>query len=105
MKESDWKIFKQIKEKAIERFCVESLEEFQEVIMDQTENAHNRYLLLYKLVQNRDKRMQLLFDNHSRSKALIQLLAIRAEGLADDTLLSKLSDEFLKKTDPNSHGW
>jgi hypothetical protein len=49
--------------------------------------------------------MQLLFDNHSRSKALIQLLAIRAEGLADDTLLSKLSDEFLKKTDPNSHGW
>ena len=105
MKESDWKIFKQIKEKAVERFCIESLEEFKEVINDQTENAHNRYLLLYKLVENRDKRMQLLFDVHSRSKALVQLIAIRGEGLADETLLSKLSDEFLKRTDPTLHGW
>jgi len=103
MKESDWKIFKQIKELAIDRFCVESLEEYKEVINDQTENAHNRYLLLYKLVLNRDKQMSLLFDGHSRSKALVQLIGIRDEGLADETLLRKLSEEFLKATDPRRH--
>ena len=105
MKESDWKVFKEIKEKAIDRFCVESLEEFQGVIEDQTENAHSRYLLIYKLIHNRDKRMRFLFDGHSRSKAAIQLLAIRGEGIADETLLGKLSDEFLKQTDPALHNW
>jgi hypothetical protein len=105
MKESDWKIFKQIKEKAVEQFCHQALEEFEEVINNKTEHVHNRYLMLYKLVQNRDKQMQLLFDDHSRSKAPLQLLAIRGEGLADESLLSKLSEEFLKTTDPQLLGW
>lgn len=100
MKESDWKIFKQIKEKAIERFCEIALNEFAEVIDDDKEHVHNRYLLLYQLVQNRDKEMELLFDGHSRSKAQIQLLFIRREGLCDEQLLKKLSEEFLRDTDP-----
>ena len=55
MKESDWKIFKQIKEKALEKFCQESLNEFEEAINNIEENAHTRYTLVYRLVQNRDK--------------------------------------------------
>lgn len=105
MKESDWKIFKQIKEKAIELFCNNALAEFEEVIKDKNENAHETYTLLYRLVVNRDKQMSLLFDGHSRSKAHLQLLAIRGEGLADETLLSKLSDEFLQHTDPKQVNW
>ena len=105
MKESDWKVFKEIKEKAIERFCNISLDEFEEVINNNNQHAHNRYLLLYKLVQNRDKQMQLLFDDHSRSKAQLQLIAIRGEGLADESLLAKLSVEFLQSTDPKRHNW
>ena len=62
MKESDWKIFKQIKEKAIEKFCEIALMEFAEIMDDDKEHVHNRYLLLYKLVQNRDKEMGILFD-------------------------------------------
>ena len=100
MKESDWRLFKKIKEKAIEHFCQRILDEFEVVVKNKKEHAHKRYLLLYKLVQNRDKQMQLLFDVHSRSQAPIQLTAIRSEGLADESLLSKLSDEFLEATDP-----
>ena len=105
MKESDWKIFKQIKEKAVEQFCQQSLDEFKEVINDKNEHVLNRFILLTKLVQNHDKRLNLLFDSHSRSKMRIQLIAIRGEGLADESLLSKLSEELLKATDPKSHGW
>jgi hypothetical protein len=105
MKESDWKVFTDIKDKAIEKYCTLALEESKEVISDQKEHVHNRYILLYKLLQNRNKQMSLLFDGHSRSKAWIQLIAIRSEGLADEVLLSKLSDEFSNETDPENHGW
>ena len=105
MKESDWKIFKQIKEIAIERFCEMALTEFRECMDDESTHIHNRYLLHYKLVQNRDRKMELLFDGQSRSKAKLQLLAIRGEGLADEELVQKLSDEFRDQTDPKRHGW
>jgi hypothetical protein len=105
MKESDWKAFTNIKDKAIEKFCQISLDEFREAMDDENEHIHNRYLLNYKLVQNRNKQMSLLFDGHSRSKAWLQLLAFRGEGLADEDLLAKLSDEFREKTDPTKHGW
>tara|TARA_R110002094_G_scaffold126962_1_gene120740 strand:- start:136 stop:453 length:318 start_codon:yes stop_codon:yes gene_type:complete len=103
--ESDWKTFKKIKEIAIEKFCTLSLAEFREAMDDESVHIHNRYLLNYKLVQNRDKQMALLFDEHSRSKASLQLLAIRGEGLADEVLISKLSEEFLRETDPKNHNY
>jgi hypothetical protein len=105
MKESDWKVFTALKDKAIEKYCTFALEESQEVISDNKEHVHNRYLYLYKLLQNSNKKMALLFDGHSRSKAWIQLIAIRSQGLADEDLLSKLSDEMLEETDPEKHGW
>ncbi|MBA6339312.1 hypothetical protein H4J57_19180 [Colwellia sp. BRX8-7] len=105
MKESDWKVFTAIKDKAIEQYCTVALEETQEVVSDHKKHVHERYLFLYKLLQNSNKKMALLFDGHSRSKAWIQLIAIRSEGLADEVLLSKLSDEFRDETDPEKHGW
>ncbi|MGJ8692422.1 MAG: hypothetical protein ACSHW0_08070 [Thalassotalea sp.] len=105
MKESDWKVFTAIKDKAIEQYCTLALEETQKVVSDNKKHVHERYLFLYKLLQNSNKKMALLFDGHSRSKAWIQLIAIRSEGLADEALLSKLSDEFRDQTDPEKHGW
>lgn len=103
MMESDWKIFKRIKEKAIEQFCTLALSEFGQVINDDRQSAHNRYLLLFKLVQAKDEQMQLLFDDHSRSSAPMQLIAIRRQGLADKELLSRLSVGLLDSTDPKLH--
>jgi hypothetical protein len=101
VKESDWNAFKEIKIKAIEAYCTRALEEFAEIIEDQNEHVHNRFLLISKLAKNNEKQMNLIFDYDSRSKASIQLLLIRGEGLADDQLLKKLSDDFLKETDPD----
>jgi len=105
MKESDWKIFKKIKDKAIEIFCENTLAELRDVINDENISLRERYFMNYKLVNNRDKQMGLLFDGHSRSKAPLQLLAIRGEGLADEELVSKLSEEFRDQTDPIKHNW
>ncbi len=100
MKESDWKIFGKLKDKATERFCEIALKESQEVISNAEIHVHNRFILLNKLLNNRDKQLSLMFDGHCRSKAWLQLLAIRSEGLADEDLLAKLSVEFLEETDP-----
>lgn len=105
MKESDWRIFKQIKEKAIELFCNNALTEYEEIIKDKNETSQETYAYLHRLVINRDKQMALLFDGHSISKASLQLLAIRGEGLADETLLKKLSNNFLQQTDPSLVNW
>ena len=99
MKESDWKTFKKIKESALDQFCRGALAEFGEIISEEG-TAHERYLHLYRRVENTDRRMFLLFDGLSRSKAALQLRAIRGEGLAKPELLSQLSEDFEKQTDP-----
>ena len=91
MKESDWKKFKKIKERALERFCSEALAEFEGAIRKEGLSNHERYLSLYKLVQDADKRLSILFDGHSRSRAELQLFLMRREGLVEDHELEGIS--------------
>jgi hypothetical protein len=104
IKESDWKIFKSIKQEALDAFCNERLQEYEAIINDGSRTAHERYLDLFDLSRTRDKEMALLFDGHSRSKAFLQLLAIRRWGLANRTLVDKLSEDLRTATDPARFG-
>jgi hypothetical protein len=101
--ESDWKKFKKIKESALERFCGAAMAEFEEAIANRDASNHARYLCLYKLVENYDKRIALLFNDHSRSKAMIQLMLLRQEGLVTNDELETLSEELKKSTEPSRH--
>ncbi len=100
MKESDWKIFKQIKTKALERFYRQALDEFAAIIQDESLTARERYLSLYDHVMETDRRLITIFDTHSRSKAREQLWMIRDAGLVEDEDLEGLSEETLKSTRP-----
>ena len=102
MKESDWKIFTQIKAKALETYCLNILRESNDLINDENnETDHEKYISLYNLIQKKDKKIARIFNGHSRSRAGFQLLAIRQEKLAEKELLLKLSAEFLESTDPD----
>lgn len=63
------------------------------------------FIYLYKLLQDSNKKLALLFDGHSRSKAWIQLIAILSVGLADKSLLAKFSGEFRAEIDPGKHDY
>jgi hypothetical protein len=76
------------------------LSTFEENIHDKDQSPHQRYLTLYENVDTTNRQMALLFDDHSRSKAWQQMLAIRGEGLVDEQLVSELSEEFRQLTDP-----
>ena len=103
MKESDWKIFVKIKKMALEKYCSNVLEESQALINDDKTSSHERYINLFQLIQKRDKTIARIFNGHSRSNAWLQLMGMRQEGIADNALLTQLSEDFQKVTNPNIH--
>ena len=101
--ESDWKKFKKIKEKALESFCGTALRDVAEGLNSKSNPTnHGKYLYLYRLIENYDKQIALLFNDHSRSKARIQLMMLRSEGLIDDSDIKELSAEFQEQTKPGN---
>jgi hypothetical protein len=64
---------------------------------------YGKYLYLYKLIENYDKQVALLFNDHSRSKATIQLMMLRQEGLVNEADLQGLSKELKERTNPRNH--
>ena len=100
MKESDWKRFRKVKDIALERYCEEALSDVEKVLFREGGSFHEKYLSIYKLIENADKKLGLLFDGHSRSKAAMQLMLIRNEGLVADNELEGMSEEFISSTKP-----
>ena len=52
MEESDWKIFKKVKEAALDKYCGNALTEFQQLISDNSKSNHQRFLDLFDHVDN-----------------------------------------------------
>ena len=47
--ESDWMIFRQLRERALERFCRRVLEEIEGISADESQSYHSRYGAVYPL--------------------------------------------------------
>ncbi|WP_043319736.1 hypothetical protein [Microbulbifer sp. HZ11] len=102
--ESDWKKFKKIKEAALERFCSRILKDVEDGLdSEKIDTSHGRYLYIYKLIENYDKQIGLLFNDHSRSKAVIQLMMLRGEGMVLAEELESLSAQIIEDTNPNKY--
>jgi hypothetical protein len=77
--ESDWKIWRRLREQALERFCQKAMNDFAK-FKDGEGTAHERYLKLYQLVKRRDTKLGEIFDGSSRSNAFFQIaLALQAK--------------------------
>jgi hypothetical protein len=93
IRESDWKIFRQLHKVALERFCQRVLDESERLHGDTTLSAHERYIAIYRLFDKRDKEVARLFNDLRRSTALWQLAAIKAHGLLTDDEFASFSEE------------
>jgi hypothetical protein len=98
--ESDWKKFKIIKENALERFCSEAIADVKEGLSESENSNINKVVCLYMILENYNKRIRLLFDDHARSKAQMQLIMYRSEGLVTDDEIQSLSEELQNETKP-----
>lgn len=91
--EKDWKIFRELRPMALDRFCQRVLVEVGRLSAEAGKNYHERYLAVYKLIEQRDKELGEAFDAMRRSTALLQLAIIRSRGLLEDEEFARFSPE------------
>jgi hypothetical protein len=89
IKESDWKILRELHTVALERFCRSILSEVKKIEGYSAKSCHQKYLDIFGLIQRRDKEIARIFNNPRRSKALIQLAEMQSHGLLK-------ADEYLR---------
>lgn len=93
IRESDWKIFRELREVALDRFCQKVLSDMVQAASDGSRGHHERYLAVYELIRERDKELAGVFDSPRRSVAMMQLAAIRARKLLTDEEFARFSPE------------
>lgn len=91
--ESDWRIFREVRQLALTRLCERILDEISRIGSDLTKTPHERYLMIFKVIQERDKTIAYTFNSLSRSVAFLQLLAIQALGLITEEEIGRFSQE------------
>ena len=89
--ESDWKIFRELRELALDRFCKRILDQLETLRLDTSRSHHERYLDTFRFLQDRDDEVAHAFNDPRRSRMLIQLAAIHAYGLLEPNELALLS--------------
>jgi len=95
IKESDWKVFKRLREIALERFCERILGEIARIGSDIGMSQRERYLAIFRLLQKRDKEIAPIFDYLRRSTAVMQLCAFRSHDLLTEEELRQFSPELV----------
>ena len=82
--EANWKRFKVLKAQALERYCQAVLDDAEKIGRNKKQTAHERYLELFTLIDERNEEMGKAFDGHSRSKVSLQLYVMRQLELITD---------------------
>jgi hypothetical protein len=93
IKESDWKIFRQLRPPALERLCKRILSEIERVSADGSKGYHERYLEIFRVLRQRDREVAEAFDGPRRSRALTQIASIKQLGLLTDDESLRFSQE------------
>lgn len=93
LRESEWKLFRKLREAAFERFCERVLSEIADLSRDEGRSHHARYLAVYKLIDKCDHELADTFDNPRRSTALMQLAQMRSQDLLTDEEFARFGSE------------
>lgn len=90
--ESDWKVFRELQQLALERFCKRALDEVQTILRDGSRSHHKRYLDVFHLLQTRDEELAHAFNDPRRSRMIVQLAAIHAYGLLEPNEVERFTE-------------
>ncbi|MDB6110838.1 MAG: hypothetical protein JWR69_2588 [Pedosphaera sp.] len=94
--ERDWKVFRELRPVALGRLCDQILAEAKSTIERPGKSSHEKYLSLYKLIQERDDDIARGFNDFRRSTALGQIGIIHKQGLFTGEELHRFSPETLR---------
>lgn len=93
MKEIDWKLFRKLRELALERFSQNALDEIAVLSAANGKGYHQRYLDVFQLIGERDEEMATAFNDPRRSTAESQLAMMVAGGWLTEEECAQFSDE------------
>jgi lipid II:glycine glycyltransferase (peptidoglycan interpeptide bridge formation enzyme) len=93
IKESDWKLLRELRPLALNRFCQRVLDEVDRLTAEVGKTSHERYLAVFKLLQKRDKELADAFDDPRRSRAIWQLGHIARHKLLTEEEFARFSSE------------
>lgn len=93
MTESDWKLFRELRVVALDRFCLRVLSEISRIAEDGDKTGHERYLAVFKRLKERDRELADAFDDPRRSTALRQLVCLRSQALLTEEEFAQFSAE------------
>jgi hypothetical protein len=99
IKESDWKLLRELHDVALERFCRRVLGEIQRRSATSNKTYHERYLDIYRLLERRDRELGDAFNGLRRSTAVQQLTVIHAQGLLSEEEFARFSPETRSAVD------
>ena len=94
-READWKIFRELRELALERFCERVLSEVRD-LSAKSGTSYERYLEIFNLLQKRDKKIAAGFDGMRRSRMDEHLLVICRLDLLTPDEIARFSDATQK---------
>ena len=97
--EADWKLFRQLRPLALDRFCERALVDLSSLASGSGKGAHERYLAVFGLLMRRDRELADVFDAPRRSTAYFQLAGIRSRGLLTDEEFARFSPEARRVVD------
>jgi len=91
--EPDWKLFRQLRLLALDRFCRRVLAEVGRLAADAGKSHHERYLAVFELLKRRDDELADAFNDPRRSTALLQLARIHSQQLLSAEEFARFSPE------------
>jgi len=93
IRESDWKLFRELRTIAPERFCQQVLNEIDRLASDPRRTSHEQYLAVFRLLQRRDRELADAFNDLRRSTALRQLACIQSHKLLTEDEMARFSPD------------
>jgi hypothetical protein len=95
--EADWKVFREIREEALQRFCARTREEVAGLCAEPARRPHDRYRDVVQLLRDRDRELAGAIDDLRRSRMHLQLAAMVSLDLLRDEELQRLSSPTLER--------
>ena len=93
VRESDWRVFRELRQIALDRFCKRVLEEVNRHSGNASRSHHERYRDVYRLLRERDEELARAFDDPRRSHMISQLAAIYSRDLLNPEEFARFSPE------------
>jgi len=95
--ERDWKLLRELKPVALDRFCDRILRRAAAITTEPGLTNHQRYIKMWDLIQEQNEEMALAFDDLRRSTAFLKILQIHRIGLFTEEEFAGFSEQTRKQ--------